>query len=86
MMTPSEVSAKLNIQSSTLRKYSALLEQEGIQFKRTHKNARLYTNSECIAIKGIIATVHSGKNRLKRLLQRHYWFKKERLCSAARAR
>ena len=41
MMTPSEVSAKLNIQPSTLRKYSALLEQEGIQFKRTHKNARL---------------------------------------------
>ena len=50
---------------STLRKYSALLEQEGIQFKRTHKNARLYTDSECIAIKGIIATVHSGKKSLE---------------------
>ena len=45
MMTPSEISAKLNFQPSTLRKYSALLEQEGIQFKRTHKNARLYTDS-----------------------------------------
>ena len=32
MLTPSEVSAKLKIQPSTLRKYSALLEQEGIQF------------------------------------------------------
>ena len=65
MMTPSEVSTKLNIQPSTLRKYSALLEQEGIQFKRTHKNARLYTDSECIAIEGIIATVHSGKKSLE---------------------
>ena len=65
MMTPSEVSAKLNIQPSTLRKYSALLEQEGIQFKRTHKNARLYTDSECIAIESMIAIVHSGKKSLE---------------------
>ncbi|MCH4828159.1 hypothetical protein [Planococcus halocryophilus] len=65
MMTPSEVSTKLNIQPSTLRKYSALLEQEGIQFKRTHKNARLYTDSEYIAIESIIATVHSGKKSLE---------------------
>ena len=65
MLTPSEVSAKLKIQPSTLRKYSALLEQEGIQFKRTHKNARLYTDSEYIAIKGIIAAVHSGKKSLE---------------------
>ena len=65
MLTPSEVSAKLQIQPSTLRKYSALLEQEGIQFKRTHKNARLYTDSEYIAIESIIATVHSGKKSLE---------------------
>nr|WP_012881104.1 hypothetical protein [Planococcus sp. ZOYM]ABE02509.1 PCZ2.3 [Planococcus sp. ZOYM] len=65
MLTPSEVSAKLKIQPSTLRKYSALLEQEGIQFQRTHKNARLYTDSEYIAIEGIIATVHSGKKSLE---------------------
>ncbi|MFD1863239.1 hypothetical protein [Planococcus chinensis] len=65
MLTPSEVSTNLKIQPSTLRKYSALLEQEGIQFKRTHKNARLYTDSEYIAIKGIIATVHSGKKSLE---------------------
>ena len=65
MMTPSEISAKLNIQPSTLRKYSALLEKEGIQFKRTHKNARLYTDSEYIAIESIIATVHSGKKSLE---------------------
>ena len=48
-----------------MRKYSALLEQEGIQFKRTHKNARLYTDSECIAIESIIAAVHSGKKSLE---------------------
>ncbi|OHX51859.1 hypothetical protein [Planococcus faecalis] len=65
MLTPSEVSAKLKIQPSTLRKYSALLEQEGIQFQRTHKNARLYTDSEYIAIEGIIAAVHSGKKSLE---------------------
>lgn len=65
MLTPSEVSAKLKIKPSTLRKYSALLEQEGIQFQRTHKNARLYTDSEYIAIKDIIATVHSGKKSLE---------------------
>ncbi len=65
MMTPSEVSTRLKIQPSTLRKYSALLEQEGIQFKRTHKNARLYTDSEYIAIESIIATVHSGKKSLE---------------------
>ena len=85
MMTPSEVSTKLNIQPSTLRKYSALLEQEGIQFKRTHKNARLYTDSECIAIEGIIATVHSGKKSLEEAVIEE-WFKKERLRSATRAR
>lgn len=65
MLTPSEVSAKLKIQPSTLRKYSALLEQEGIQFQRTHKNARLYRDSEYIAIEGIIAAVHSGKKSLE---------------------
>ena len=65
MLTPSEVSAKLKIQPSTLRKYSALLEQEGIQFQRTHKNARLYTDSEYIAIESIIAAVHSGKKSLE---------------------
>lgn len=65
MLTPSEVSGKLKIQPSTLRKYSALLEQEGIHFKRTHKNARLYTDSEYIAIKGIVAAVHSGKKSLE---------------------
>ena len=65
MMTPSEVSTRLKIQPSTLRKYSVLLEQEGIQFKRTHKNARLYTDSEYIAIESIIATVHSGKKSLE---------------------
>jgi hypothetical protein len=65
MMTPNEVSTRLKIQPSTLRKYSALLEQEGIQFKRTHKNARLYTDSEYIAIESIIATVHSGKKSLE---------------------
>jgi DNA-binding transcriptional MerR regulator len=65
MLTPSEVSAKLKIQPSTLRKYSVLLEQQGIQFQRTHKNARLYTDSEYIAIEGIIAAVHSGKKSLE---------------------
>lgn len=65
MLTPQEVSTKLKIQPSTLRKYSALLEQEGIHFKRTHKNARLYTDSEYIAIKDIIAAVHSGKKSLE---------------------
>ncbi|MGB6408365.1 MAG: hypothetical protein WBF39_12885 [Planococcus donghaensis] len=65
MMTPSEVSTRLKVQPSTLRKYSSLLEQEGIQFKRTHKNARLYTDSEYIAIESIIATVHSGKKSLE---------------------
>lgn len=65
MLAPSEVSAKLKIQPSTLRKYSALLEQEGIQFQRTHKNARFYTDSEYIAIEGIIAAVHSGKKSLE---------------------
>lgn len=65
MMTPSEVSTQLKIQPSTLRKYSALLEQEGIQFKRTHKNARLYTDSEYIAIESIITAVHSDKKSLE---------------------
>lgn len=86
MLTPSEVSTKLKIQPSTLRKYSALLEQEGIQFKRTHKNARLYTDSEYIAIKGIIATVHSGKNHLKRLLQRASRSLKKNISIAPRER
>lgn len=65
MMTPSEVSTQLKIPPSTLRKYSSLLEQEGIQFKRTHKNARLYTDSEYIAIESIIAAVYSGKKSLE---------------------
>ena len=65
MLTPSEVSAKLKIQPSTLRKYSALLEQEDIQFQRMHKNERLYTDSEYISIEGIVAAVLSGKKSLE---------------------
>lgn len=73
MLTPSEVSTKLKIQPSTLRKYSALLEQEGIHFKRTHKNARLYTDSEYIAT----ATLNEVK-QLKMQLKQQEERQKER--------
>lgn len=41
--TPAEVRQELDIQDSTLRKYSLLLEEEGLIFERHKNNRRIYT-------------------------------------------
>lgn len=63
--SPADVCEKLNIQPSTLRKYSSLLEKEQIIFERTKKNSRLYTATQVVAIEHIIATMHSGNKSLE---------------------
>ena len=63
--SPADVCEKLNIQPSTLRKYSSLLEKEQIIFERTKKNSRLYTATQVMAIEHIIATMQSGNISLE---------------------
>lgn len=49
-MTPAEVCKVLDIQASTLRKYSLLLEKEGVRFERSKNNSRKYTETHVIAL------------------------------------
>lgn len=49
-MTPAEVCKILDIQASTLRKYSLILEKEGIQFERSKNNSRKYTETHVMTL------------------------------------
>lgn len=49
--TPAQVCEELGIQDSTLRKYSLLLEKEGITFERHKNNRRIYTETHVITLK-----------------------------------
>lgn len=60
VMSPSEVSKKLGIQPSTLRKYCLLLEQHGITFERNANNSRKYTEDSVIALQKFITLLSRG--------------------------
>lgn len=53
-LMPAEVAARLNIGVSTLRKYSLLLEESGMTFKRTTQNSRQYKESDVITLQRMI--------------------------------
>lgn len=53
-LTPADVALKLDIGTSTLRKYSLLLEDNGVTFKRNAKNSRQYTESDVITLQRMI--------------------------------
>lgn len=59
-MSPSEVSKRLGIQPSTLRKYSLLLEQHGIEFERNANNSRKYTEESVIALQKLVTLLSRG--------------------------
>jgi len=54
VMTPSQICEKLGIQASTLRKYSLLLEAEGVEFDRTANNSRRYTDIDLVTLQDFV--------------------------------
>lgn len=68
-MTPAEVCKELGIQSSTLRKYSTLLEKEGIHFERLKNNARKYEKAHLVALQEAIALMDSDDMTLENAIQ-----------------
>lgn len=54
---PSQVAEELDVSTSTLRKYSLLLEENGIEFKRNAKNSRQYTDKDVITLQKFITLV-----------------------------
>lgn len=57
--TPAEVASQIESSPSALRKYSLLLESEGMTFKRNAKNSREYTEADVITIKRMLYLVRS---------------------------
>jgi len=55
--TPSQVAKELDISPSTLRKYSLLLEENGIEFKRNAKNSRQFTSQDVITLQNFITLI-----------------------------
>lgn len=59
-MTPSDVSGQLGIKPSTLRKYSLLLEEQGVPFERNANNSRKYSDMHFIALQKMITLMNNG--------------------------
>lgn len=53
-LTPATVATNLGVSGSTLRKYSLILEENGITFKRNAKNSRQYTESDVMTLQRMI--------------------------------
>lgn len=68
-MTPAEVCKVLDIQASTLRKYSLLLEKEGVQFERSKNNSRKYTETHVIALQEATRLMGSTDITLEKAIQ-----------------
>lgn len=58
-LTPADVAAQLKIGVSTLRKYSLLLEENGVTFKRNAQNSRQYGESDVMALQRMITLMKS---------------------------
>ncbi len=56
-ITPSQASKKLEIQPSTLRKYSLLLQENGVQFERNANDSRIYTNEDVVTLQKMITLI-----------------------------
>lgn len=59
-MTPSDVSGQLGVKPSTLRKYSLLLEEQGVPFDRNANNSRKYSDMHLVALQKIITLTSNG--------------------------
>lgn len=65
MLTPAEVATVLSISPSTLRKYSLLLEEYGVTFKRNAKNSRQYGESDVMAFERFITLIKTDSVTLE---------------------
>lgn len=63
--SPAEVCEELGIQDSTLRKYSLLLDKEGITFERHKNNRRKYTETHVITLKRTLELMHNDDMTLE---------------------
>lgn len=68
-MSPGEASKKLGISTSTLRKYSLLMEKEQITFERTQNNSRQYTDTQVVALQEVITSTKDGKETLEKAVK-----------------
>lgn len=53
-LKPADVALRMDISTSTLRKYSLLLEENGIIFSRNSKNSRQYSETDVITLQRMI--------------------------------
>lgn len=67
-MTPAEVCKALGIQDSTLRKYSLLLDKEGVTFERHKNNRRIYTETHVITLKRSLELMQNGDITLEKAI------------------
>lgn len=70
VLTPAQVCEELGIQDSTLRKYSLLLEKEGITFDRHKNNRRIYTKTHVITLKRSLELMHDDDITLEKAIQK----------------
>lgn len=68
-MSPGEASKKLGISTSTLRKYSLLMEKEQITFERTQNNSRQYTDTQVVALQEVITSTKDGDETLENAIK-----------------
>lgn len=68
--TPAQVCEELGIQDSTLRKYSLLLEKEGVSFDRHKNNRRIYTEKHVITLKRSLELMHNDDITLEKAMQK----------------
>lgn len=65
VLSPAEVCKELGIQDSTLRKYSLLLDKEGVSFERYKNNRRKYTETHVITLKRTLELMHNDDMTLE---------------------
>lgn len=63
--SPADVATQLKIKESTLRKYSLLLEEAGIKFRRNSQNQRWYNDNDVIALRKLVTLKNNGDMTLK---------------------
>ncbi|EIM05339.1 PCZ2.3 [Planococcus antarcticus DSM 14505] len=66
--SPAQVCEELGIQDSTLRKYSLLLDKEGIVFERHKNNRRKYTETHVVTLKRTLELMHNDDITLEKAI------------------
>lgn len=66
--SPAEVCEELGIQDSTLRKYSLLLDKEGVSFERHKNNRRKYTETHVVTLKRTLELMHNDDITLEKAI------------------